>query len=258
MIFGRKSRRARGEADTDDEVDATLDDREADLPDDDPDVDSDVDSDAVEAAGDGVEEHAEDDFDPRADGPFDHEEVDLDSDEAELAALQVRRVAFGPLIVTQPHDLRLQLQGDQKTNAVYTLLAHHENSGLEVALFAAPRSGGLAQELREDIVEEATQAGGSAELAFGPFGTEVRRVLPLNGPEGEQLFHVSRIWLVEGPRWLLRGTLMGQAGLVEGEKPPADFFVEFFRNLVVRRDDAPRSPGEIIQLAVPEGTIARG
>ena len=76
--------------------------------------------------------------------------------------------------------------------------------------------------------------------------------LPLTGPEGEQLFHVSRIWLVEGPRWLLRGTLMGQAGLVEGEKPPADFFVEFFRNLVVRRDDAPRSPGEIIQLALPD------
>lgn len=258
MIFGRKGRKDPAGAGTDADVEVTPNDSgvEADA-NEAMEADAAPDGLAAEEADESDEVTAEerDAVDPRADGPFDHEEVDLDADAAELERLQVRRVAFGPLIVTQPHDLLLQVQGDQKTNAVYTLLAHHENSGLEVALFAAPRSGGLAEELREDIIEEATQAGGSAERAEGPFGTEVRRVLPLTGPEGEQLFHVSRIWLVEGPRWLLRGTLMGQAGLVEGEKPPADFFVEFFRNLVVRRDDAPRSPGEIIQLALPEGSV---
>ena len=77
-------------------------------------------------------------------------------------------------------------------------------------------------------------------------------------PEGEQLFHVSRIWLVEGPRWLLRGTLMGRAGMVEGEAEPAEVFVEFFRNVVVKRDDAPRVPGELIHLALPQGADAQG
>ena len=75
----------------------------------------------------------------------------------------------------------------------------------------------------------------------------------MEGPEGEQLFHVSRIWLVEGPRWLLRGTLMGRAGMVEGESEPADVFVEFFRNVVVKRDEQPRVPGELIHLAMPTG-----
>ena len=138
------------------------------------------------------------------------------------------------------------------------LLAAYGESGLELALFAAPRTDGLAEELREETIEEATGAGGHAEIADGPFGPEVRRVLPMEGPEGEQLFHVSRIWLVEGPRWLLRGTLMGRAGMVEGEAEPADVFVEFFRNVVVKRDDAPRVPGELIHLALPQGADAQG
>ena len=188
------------------------------------------------------------DVDPRFDGPFDYSEVDLDADDVE-------RISFGPLVVTPFPGMNLQLHGDEESEAIYAALAMYENSGLELALFAAPRSGGLSAELREDTIEEAEQAGGSAELGNGPFGPEVRRVLPVEGPEGEQLFHVSRIWLVEGPRWLLRGTLMGQAGMSEGEEPPADTFVEFFRNIVVRRDDAPRVPGELITLALPDVPI---
>lgn len=184
-------------------------------------------------------------FDPRADGPFDHEEVDLEGDETQ-------RLAFGPLIVTPFPGVAIQLHGDPQSGSVFALLASFESSGLELALFAAPRSGGLADELREDIREEAAQAGGNAEEGSGPFGPEVRRVLPMEGPEGEQLFHVSRIWLVEGPRWLLRGTLLGQAAIAEGETGPAAVFAEFFRNVVVRRDDAPRVPGELIHLGLPE------
>lgn len=234
MIFGRK-RRSEAGADASDDlsvtgegaVDGPLEDESDDLP---AEVEPDV-----------------DDTDPRRDGPFDESEVDLEADEVE-------RIAFGPLVLTPFEGLNVQLHGDPSTRQVASVLATYEQSGLELALFAAPTSGGLADEMREDLVEETSQAGGSADVAGGPFGPEVRRVLPLEGPEGEQLFHVSRIWLVDGPRWLLRGTLMGQAALVEGEAEPADIFVEFFRNIVVRRDTGPRVPGEIIQLAIPENT----
>lgn len=243
MKFGRKARDTEAEAIAEDDADLV---EEAELPEASDDGD-DADDDVVDPDG----------FDPRADGPFDYDEVDLEGDTERLAANGMRRVAFGPLLVTRPDDLLVQLQADPQTNQVYTVLAHREGSGLELALFAAPRSGGLAAELREEIVEEAIEAGGSAEVADGPFGPEVRRVLSIDGPEGEQRFHVSRIWLVEGPRWLLRGVLMGQAALTRGEDAPSDFFVEFFRNLVVRRDDEPRSPGELIHLALPEG-VTRG
>lgn len=231
MIFGRKAREA-----------VTRDDQVVD--------DTPGDADAVDEPDTADEPESDDPdpgtpVDPRADGPFDDQEVDLEGDETE-------RLAFGPLLVTPFPGVAIQLHGDPQSGSVFALLASFENSGLELALFAAPRSGGLADELREDIREEAAQAGGNAEEASGPFGPEVRRVLPMEGPEGEQLFHVSRIWLVEGPRWLLRGTLLGQAAIAEGETGPAAVFAEFFRNVVVRRDDAPRVPGELIHLALPQ------
>ncbi|MDO5534276.1 MAG: DUF3710 domain-containing protein [Propionibacteriaceae bacterium] len=211
-------------------------------------IDTDADLETEDGVDDTDAEEAEGatDVDPRADGPFDIDEVDLDADEVE-------RVEFGPLVITPFEGLGLQLHGDKDSGVVQALLGTFGDSGLELALFAAPRTGGLAAELREAIIEETAQAGGHAQEAQGPFGTEVRRVLPMEGPEGEQLFHVSRIWLVEGPRWLLRGSLMGRAGLVGGEEAPADVFVEFFRNVVVKRDPQPRVPGELIHLALPAG-----
>lgn len=207
-------------------------------------------ADPAEVVEDAFDETSDEDFedgefDPRHDGPFDFEEVDLEGD-------GVERVTFGPLIVTPFDGLNIQLTGDETSGTILALLAVWENSGLELALFAAPTLTGLADELREDIVEEAEQAGGSCQIVDSTFGPELRRVLPLEGPEGEQLFHVSRIWLVDGPRWLLRGTLMGPAAVVENDGPPADAFIELFRNVVVHRDDEPRVPGEVIALALPD------
>ena len=175
----------------------------------------------------------EDDLGVREDGPYDVSEIDLEGD-------TVGRLPLGPLTITPFEGMGLQFQGNPETQEIYSVLAMHENSALQLELFGAPTAGGLADELLEDTIEEANKAGGNAEVASGPFGSEIKRVLPLEGAEGEQLFHVSRIWLVEGPRWLLRGTLMGQAALTEGEEAPADVFVEFFRNVVVNRDDEQR------------------
>ncbi len=221
------------------------------------DVDTDAESDDrddVEAAEDEADlefdedevEGEEDEVDWRADGPFDSEEV-------ELAGDQVTRIDLGSLIITPWDGLGLQLQVTEATQAVQAVTAVWKNSGLEVALFAAPASGGLADELREDVVEEAEQGGGTATIAEGPFGAEVRRVLPQEGPGGEQLFHVSRIWFAEGPRWLLRGTLLGEAAIGDADAPLVAPFAEFFRNLVVRRGSRPMVPGELIPMKLPDG-----
>jgi hypothetical protein len=181
----------------------------------------------------------------RADGPFDYEEVEL-SDE-------VARIDLDTLIVTPWDGLGLQLQVDEQTRQVLAVTGVWGDSGLEVVLFAAPATGGLSAELREEAVEEAAEAGGSAEVTDGPFGREIRRVLPQEGPKGEQLFHVSRVWFAEGPRWLLRGTLLGEAALDSSDETKMAPFLEFFRNLVVRRGSHPMVPGERIVMKLPEG-----
>lgn len=185
------------------------------------------------------------DEDWRADGPFDYDEVELSGDE-------VARIDLGTLIVTPWDGLGLQLQVDEQTREVRAVTGVWHDSGIELSLFAAPASGGLADDLRAEAIEEAEQAGGSAEVVTGEFGPELRRVLPQAGPKGEELFHVSRVWYAEGPKWLLRGTLLGEAALDPDAKAAAPFR-ELFRNLVVRRGSSPMVPGDLITMTLPEG-----
>jgi len=256
VIFGRKRKSATTDPiDTEEEsIEIVGDDAGEHEVDVDVDLDAEVDGDddevddeaALEAAEGAASEDPGEDVDWRADGPFDSEEVDLTDD-------GVARIDLGAVIVTPWEGLGLQLQVNEADRQVQAVTAVWKNSGLEVTLFAAPASGGLAEELREDAVDEAEQAGGTATLADGPFGSEVRRVLPQEGPGGEQMFHVSRIWFAEGPRWLLRGTLLGEAAVGEADAPVVAPFVELFRNLVVNRGDKPRVPGELIPMTLPDG-----
>ncbi|MCB0910226.1 MAG: DUF3710 domain-containing protein [Propionibacteriaceae bacterium] len=267
MIFGRKRKPVDDPVDSEEEaLEIVGDDAgEHDVDVDEGDLDDGADDDVFDeealteaelaVAEDEAEDEADDDFDEdddevdevdwRADGPFDSEEVDLGD--------QVARVDLGSLVITPWDGLGLQLQVNEASRVVQAVTAVWKNSGLEVALFAAPASGGLADELREDAVDEAEQGGGSATVEDGPFGAEVRRVLPQEGPGGEQLFHVSRIWFAEGPRWLLRGTLLGEAAIGDADAPMVAPFAEFFRNLVVRRGAKPMVPGELIPMTLPEG-----
>lgn len=257
MIFGRKRTREQDGTDSEELAAAEaaaqaelVDPDEVDLLEeqsDEPETDEQLTEDVPEEGDDLVDDDEVDETgsaDPRLDGPFDIEEVELGGDD-------VTRIDLGTLIITPWQGLNLQLQVNEATRQVRAVTGIWRQSGLEIALFAAPASGGLADEFREDLVEEAEQAGGTAELAQGPFGREVRRVMPQAGPNGEQLFHVSRIWFAEGPRWLLRGTLLGEAALAEGGEAKAGPFVEFFRNIIVRRGTKPMVPGELLTMELP-------
>lgn len=248
MIFGRKHKAEPVEDElTPAEGSAALDDvAEDDTEEFEDDADAAAGETELPEAAEAAEAAELDDTDWRAEGPFDSEEVELGHDE-------VTRIDLGSLIVTPWEGLGVQLQVDEATRVVQAITCVWEDSGLEVVLFAAPSSGGLAHELSEDLTEEVEAAGGRATVEAGPFGPQLKRVIPQAGPKGEQLFHVSQIWFAEGPRWLLRATLLGEAALGEPGNSSAAPFVEFFRNLVVRRGDKPMVPGEVIGLKLPEG-----
>lgn len=181
----------------------------------------------------------------RDDGPFDITEVDLDDDD-------VPRVSFGPLVLTPSENMELQLQMNPETQEIQTALVMLAGSGLEIALFAAPASGGMARDVRREVLTSTRAEGGHAELAPGPFGTEIRRMVQVQMEDGQEGTHISRTWLAEGPRWLLRGVLMGEACLDETDQGPALPFVEFFKNIVVVRGDRPRPAGDVIPMTLPD------
>ena len=104
----------------------------------------------------------------------------------------------------------------------------------------------------------ATAEGGSASLREGPFGVELRRLIPVTTPDGEQGYQPSRMWVAEGPRWLLRGIVYGQAAVEDDlESPVVAEVLDAFRQVVVRRGDEAMAPGDLLPLTMPS-TVGRG
>jgi hypothetical protein len=190
-----------------------------------------------------------DNQDWRADGPYDIDEVDLEADNED----DPPRIDLGSMVLTGFPGAELRLQVAEETQQIVSAMLVTSDSALELGAYAAPRSGGLWVELRDEMIESATDSGGSAALVEGPFGVELRRLLPVSAPDGEQGYQPSRMWVVEGPRWLLRGIVYGQAALEDGVESPVAELLAAFRHVVVRRGDEPMAPGDLLPLQMPAG-----
>jgi hypothetical protein len=191
-----------------------------------------------------------DDRDWRELGPYDISDVDVDALEAEVE--QQTRIDLGSIVLGAPEQTELRLQVDEASQQVVSAMMIRGDSALEVGAFAAPRSGGLWSEIRDELVQAAHEAGGSADLVPGPFGVELRRLLPVRTPDGQDGYQPSRMWVAEGPRWMLRGIIYGQAALHDGTDGPVADFLEAFRTIVVRRGDEAMAPGDLLPLSLPE------
>jgi hypothetical protein len=187
----------------------------------------------------------------RAEGPFDIAEVDDVEGTAEMP-----RIDLGSMVLAGFPGAELRLQMSEETQQIVSAMLIHQDSALELGAYAAPRSGGLWAELREEIMASATEAGGSAQLAAGPFGVELRRLIPVTTPEGEEGYQPSRMWVAEGPRWLLRGIVYGQAALEEGLDSPVAEMLTAFRQVIVRRGEDAMAPGDLLPLVMPQNLVA--
>ena len=199
-------------------------------------------------------------LDWRTEGPWDISEVDdLDGTD------QAPKIDLGSLIVTGVPGSELRLQVAEETKEIVSAMLIIEtavdtaaggkqklSSALELGAYAAPRSGGLWAELREEISAAATAQGGSAALREGPMGVELHRFIPVTTPDGEQGYQPSRMWVAEGPRWLLRGIVYGQAAVEEDlESPVVTDVLSAFRQVVVRRGEEAMAPGDLLPLNMP-------
>jgi hypothetical protein len=181
---------------------------------------------------------------PRAEGPFDSSEVDADVLEAE------DRIDLGALVITGPPGMELRLQVDEQSGQVQAILLVLEDSALELRAFAAPKKTGIWTEVRREIAAEASRMGGTATETDGPFGTELVLVVPVEDPEGQIFSQTSRVIGVDGPRWLLRATVLGRAAVEPDAAPPME---ETLRNTIVVRGTEPMAVRESLPLRLPPG-----
>ncbi|HEY3563346.1 MAG TPA: DUF3710 domain-containing protein [Kribbella sp.] len=182
--------------------------------------------------------------DARAEGPFDASEVDDGDLEAD------DRIDLGALRVAGMPGMELGLQVDEGSGVVQAVLLMLDDSALELRAFAAPKTTGIWDEVRQEIMDEAAKMGGTATETDGPFGTELVLVVPVEDPEGQVFSQTSRVIGVDGPRWLLRATVLGRAAVEADAAAPME---ETLRNVVVVRGNEPMAVREGLPLRLPPG-----
>lgn len=168
-------------------------------------------------------------------------------DAADMASLE-GYLDFGSLLVPVVNDVELRLNIDEASGRVLSLAWLTEEAGLEVSVFAAPRTPGVWDDLRPELVADATQRGGTVDHADGPYGAEVICSLPVQMPDGTGAIQATRIFACQGDRWLLRGALMGRP--VTESEAAAPWYA-LFGALIVRRGAGAMPVGEALELRLP-------
>jgi hypothetical protein len=158
------------------------------------------------------------------------------------------RFDLGSLRVAPREGTDLRLQVDEGTGEVQSVMLAAEEGALELRAFAAPRGGDLWDEVRPQIAADVAQHGGTASERPGRWGPELVCQMQVVLPDGSQALQPSRIIGVNGSRWLLRATLLGQPAL---EPDAAQDWEDALATVVVHRGSHAMPVGDALPLTLP-------
>ncbi|MBW3087338.1 DUF3710 domain-containing protein [Bifidobacterium sp. 82T24] len=155
---------------------------------------------------------------------------------------------IGSLYLPFLQGIELRLKGARKTGTVLGATITLGDSSLEMEAFAAPKSYGLWDDVRADLLE----ANEGAEEVEGVFGTELR--LPVKVKDKTLN---TRIVGVDGPRWMLRGIFTGPSAEFDGDSDEKTTLDKYFSDMVVDRGEEPLAPRDLIPMHAPVGPAER-
>lgn len=176
---------------------------------------------------------------PPTTGPWDV--ADVPDDGVERVDLGTLRIPILPNV-----DVRVDVSPEGQ---IVAATLSHGGSEMQVGAFAAPRSSGIWDEVRKEILGSVASQGGTGQEVRGTFGQEITARLPVQG--GWQL---ARFVGVDGPRWFLRALFTGPAA---SDSARAGALEEAFRQIVVVRGDNPMPVREPLLLQLPKDLAER-
>lgn len=144
--------------------------------------------------------------------------------------------------------IELRVKANRATQQVLGTTITYGSSSVEIEAFAAPKTLGLWDDVRADLLE----ANKDAKEADGVFGTEL--TLPVVVKGGRKV--VTRIVGVDGPRWMLRGIFSGKAA-TDPDGDEAKALNQLFSNIVVERGEDPLAPRDLIPMHPPVAPAER-
>lgn len=172
-------------------------------------------------------------------------------DESEANAVRPY-VDLGGVKLVPREGLQLRLEIEEGTKRVVAVSIDYAGSTLQVQPFAAPRTSGLWNEIRAQILEQLRTQGGETQERDGVFGREIIAKIPVTGGDPGAT-RIARFVGVDGPRWFLRGVIAGRGAI---EPDAAQAIDDVFRSIVVVRGTTPMPPRDLIPLQVPLGAQA--
>lgn len=158
-------------------------------------------------------------------------------------------VDLGGIKVAPREGLQMRLEVDERAKRVVAASLELSGSLLQVQAFSAPKTSGLWNQIRSDLTAQLTGQGAKVSEEEGPLGPELITQSAVPAEQGGGV-RVARFVGVDGPRWILRGVIMGEAAMSEEARAN---ILEVFREIVVVRGDAPMPPGDLLPLKVPAG-----
>ena len=172
-------------------------------------------------------------------GPFDVDDAPDDG---------VQRVDLGSLILTPESGRELRLQVDERTQEVSAVILTGADGALELRAFSAPRNGDLWSTVRPQVAADMARRGGTATEQEGTFGPELLCQLSVKTSEGRTGTQHSRIVGINGPRWMLRATLLGRPAT---DPEAAAAWEKTLRNTIVVRGEHAMPVGDPLPVNLP-------
>jgi hypothetical protein len=152
-------------------------------------------------------------------------------------------VDLGAMILPAMPGVDIQVQAQQETGVITQVTLVSGTAGVQVQPFAAPRSGGMWDDVRAQIRSSINQSGGLVEEVEGTFGLEVNAQI-----KQENGMQPVRFAAVEGDRWLLRAVFLGTAAR---PGPDAEQMEGLVRAITVVRGEDAMPAGGALPLRLP-------
>ena len=175
----------------------------------------------------------------RAFGPYDLSEAPPDDrGRLDLGALRVPAVAGVEVHLQAGPDGRIQ-----------QIVLAHEGSRLQLGAFAAPRSEGIWDEIRETLREMLQANGATPKEIEGEYGPELTARVS-DGSNTVDVRHVG----IDGPRWFVHGVYIGDAAQ---DPTTAGPLRDVLHGLVVDRGKDAMPVQEALPLRLPAEAAAQ-
>jgi hypothetical protein len=161
----------------------------------------------------------------------------------------VQRLDLGSLRIPAVPEVEIRVQANPEGVIQQVVLVHGENA-LQLGVFAAPRSEGIWDEVREEIRTSLLADRATVEETDGEYGVELwARVQTTEGVTN------LRFVGVDGPRWMVRGVYQGAAATDPGAAGP---LADCLAGLVVDRGHEAKPVREPLPLRLPREAGADG